>query len=121
MNQDDKHLAEALRRTAPEEASAPAFDDVFGRAEAQYERSQRRRFAGVAAAVASVAVVALVVTFVSTEDTVVVPEPVQLAGLLDTTSWVAPSDVLLPEHEFDIFEELPEPMKSTESAEGALL
>lgn len=120
MSQDDKHLAEALRRAAPDDASVPAFDDVFGRAEAQYERSQRRRFTGVAAAVASVAAVALLLTFLSREE-VAAPEPVQLAGLLDSTSWVAPSDVLLPEHEFDIFEELPEPMRSTDPVEGALL
>ena len=49
------------------------------------------------------------------------PEPLEVTGLLDSTNWVAPSDALLPEHEFDIFEELPRPMESTDSAEGALL
>ncbi len=120
MSDDDRQLAEALRRSAPEPAETPGFREVFGRAEARLERRQQRRFLSIAGAVASVAAVTAAFLMLSREGPSQL-EPLEITGLLDSTSWVAPSDVLLPEHEFDIFEELPEPMKSTESAEGALL
>ena len=120
MSNDDKRLAEAIKQSAPEAAPAPRFDEVFERAEAQFERRVRRRYFGVAGAVASVAIVAVALLVYAPEEGPQ-PERLQITGLLDSTSWVAPSDVLLPEHEFDIFEELPEPMESTEPAEGALL
>ncbi len=120
MSNDDRQLAEALRQSAPEPAETPPFREVFGRAEAQLERRQQRRFLGIAGAVAAVAAVAFLLLLLLPEEAPR-PEPPQITGLLDSTSWVAPSDVLLPEYEFDIFEDLPEPMESTDSAEGALL
>ena len=120
MSNDDRRLAEALKQTAPEPAQVPRFADVFGRAKAEHGRRTRRRYLGAAGAVASVAPIAVALLVLAPEDAPE-PESLQITGLLDTTSWVAPSDVLLPEHEFDIFEELPEPMESTDSAGGALL
>ncbi len=120
MSNDDKQMAEALRQRAPEAAPIPNFDDVFGRAEAELARRTCRRYLSVAGAVASVAVVAIALLVFAPEEAPQ-PEPLQVRGLLDSTSWVAPSDVLLPEREFDIFEDLPEPMESTDPAEGALL
>ena len=120
MNSDDRRIAEALKEGAPEPVEAPNFDEVFERAEAEFHWQTWRRYLGVAGAVASVAAVAIALLVFAPEE-IPAPEPLQITGLLDSTSWVAPSDVLLPEHEFDIFEELPEPMESTESAEGALL
>ncbi len=120
MNDDDNRLAEALKRSAPEAAEAPPFDNVFERAEAEYHWKAWRRYLSVAGAVASIAAVAVALLIFAPEEAPL-PETLQITGLLDSTSWVAPSDVLMPEHEFDIFEELPEPMESTESAEGALL
>ena len=120
MSNDDRRLAEALRRSAPKASPAPGFDEVFGRAEAELARRTRRRYFSVAGAVASVALVAIALLVLAPEEAPQ-PEPLQITGLLDSTSWVAPSDVLLPEREFDIFEELPEPMESTDPAEGALL
>ena len=46
---------------------------------------------------------------------------VEMDELMSSTSWVAPSDVLLPEHQFDIYQELPSLLESTESAGGSLL
>lgn len=120
MSNDDRHIAEALKQGAPEPADPPHFDAVFGRAEAEYHWRTWRRYLTVAAAVASVAAVAVALLILAPEEAPL-PEPLRVTGLLDSTSWAAPSDVLLPEHEFDIFEELPGPMESTESAEGALL
>ena len=42
-------------------------------------------------------------------------------SLLNTTQWSAPSDALMPTHEFDIYQELPVLLESTKPAEGALL
>jgi len=44
-----------------------------------------------------------------------------MADLLESTSWVAPSDVLLPKHEIDLYQDLPAFSVSTRPAEGALL
>ena len=41
--------------------------------------------------------------------------------LLETTSWSAPSDSLLPQHQFDIYGEIPVIIESTETYGGALL
>lgn len=120
MSNDDKQLADAIKQSSPAATPVPPFDAVFERAEAEFERRVRRRYLSVAGAVASVLVIAVVLLVYAPDETPR-PEPLQITGLLDSTSWVAPSDVLLPEHEFDIFEELPEPMESTEPAEGALL
>jgi hypothetical protein len=49
------------------------------------------------------------------------PSYVEVADLMDSTYWSAPSDVLLPDREFDIYQDLPVLFESTEPAEGALL
>ena len=46
---------------------------------------------------------------------------IEVADLMDSTYWTAPSDALLPEREFDIYQDLPVLFESTEPAEGALL
>ena len=116
MKEDDRLLAEALERATPDESPSPAFGEVFARAEAEVRRGRRRRVFGGLAAAASAAVLGLVLVLSGPEAP---PTGLEVTGLLDTTLWVAPSDALLPEHEVDIFEELPAP--STELVEGALL
>ena len=46
---------------------------------------------------------------------------IEVADLLESTYWSAPSDVLLPDRQFDIYQELPVIFESTEPAGGALL
>ena len=46
---------------------------------------------------------------------------IEVADLLETTYWSAPSDVLLPERKFDIYQDMPVLFESTESAGGTLL
>jgi hypothetical protein len=46
---------------------------------------------------------------------------IEIADLMESTYWAAPSDVLLPDREFDIYQDLPVLFESTEPAEGALL
>ena len=117
MQTDDAKLAQAVRQGFPADAEAPNFDESWAAAEARYRQS-RRRYAGFAAA--AVAVAALLVALS--------PGPAPDDGeswigdeLLSSTSWSAPSDVLLPEREFDIYQDLPSLNTSTKSVEGALL
>ncbi len=96
----------------------PRFQDVWKSAEQRYQGSRKsyRRFSAAAAIVAAVIVGFSLQSpsgepngFVSAED------------LLGSTSWTAPSDVLLPEYEFDIYQDLPTLIESTETAGGTLL
>ena len=42
-------------------------------------------------------------------------------AMFETTQWTAPSDALLPQHQFDIYRDMPVFMGSTEAEEGTLL
>ena len=115
---NDQDLANALRDSAPEEIAAPAFDRVWAGAEERYY-SSRRRYAWLAGAAAVVATVVIALNAGT-------PTPkgtpyIEMAELMNSTSWVAPSDVLLPNHEIDLYQDLPTLIESTEPAEGALL
>ena len=96
----------------------PAFDDVWAAAAARHALN-RRRYAWVAAAasIAAVVVVALNTVGVRPDET----RFVEMNELLGSTGWVAPSDALLPQREFDIYRELPTWIESTRSEDGALL
>jgi hypothetical protein len=105
----------AIHKQAP-----PAFDDVWAAAEMQHQQARRRyaTFSGVAAAVAMVAVVAGLWSSQDAER----PDDYLIAdSLLNSTLWLAPSDTLMPQHEFDIYREIPFLMESTDPEEGTLL
>ena len=115
MNDDiRKRVADTFAR----HEDAPPFDTMWRSAERLYVRRQRRQMvmAGVAASVVAIAVIFLART----------PEPadeplIEMRELLGSTLWQAPSDVLLPEHQIDLYEELPTLIDSPDPAEGALL
>ena len=98
----------------------PAFDAVWAAAESQHLKDRRRyaTFSGIAAAVAMVTVVA---GLWSSEDAEMSDEYLIVDSLLNTTQWLAPSDVLMPQHEFDVYQEVPFLMESTNLNEGSLL
>ena len=118
MNMSDQELASAVRRANPANSAAPSFGDVWSGAEKSYLLSKRRYawFASAAAVVAAV-VVALYAGAPTLNDN----GYIELAELMDSTSWAAPSDVLMPEYEIDIYQDLPTLMESTKPVEGALL
>lgn len=111
MTPDDKALRERVRQSwrRAGERRAPNFGDAW-QAAAQRHATSRRRYAGVAAAAVVAAVIA-----VATGVRPPTPETgyIELADLLGTTHWSAPSDVLIPEREFDIYQELPALFEST--------
>ena len=122
MNSDDKVLRDGLQKAQRQvEGKAPDFETIFGAAERQSHdswRDRRRiRFAGIAAVAAAVAVLAFRL-LPTTEDEF---RYVDVEELVATTYWSAPSDTLLPVHQFDIYREIPELFESTDTYEGALL
>ena len=98
------------------DGAPPAFDEVYGAAKARLVTSRRRKQSAIGLA-AALALVAVLVPWQSPPS----PGLISKDELLGTTSWSAPSDVLLPSRETDIFYELPALPGSTEPAGGALL
>jgi len=96
----------------------PPFAQTWQAAERRYAAA-RRSYRRVAAAAA---VIAAVVVGANLQSPQVEMEALfEVADLLESTSWSAPSDVLLPEHQFDIYQEMPVLIESTEAAGGTLL
>jgi hypothetical protein len=95
----------------------PPFEHTWQMAQSRHsaERRRYRRFAGVAAVAATIVVALNALT--STDD----PTYIEVAELLESTYWSAPSDVLLPDREFDIYQDMPVLFESTDPAGGALL
>ena len=114
---NDRDLQNLLRRAMPD-AEPPSFADTWRAAVARHRRGPRRS-AALAGSVATLALVAIVVNALMPAEEE--PDFIEMAELLGTTSWQAPSDVLLPAREFDIYQELPELIESTGEAGGALL
>ena len=118
MNMSDQELANAIRQANSADSEAPPFGKVWSAAEQRYQRS-RRRYSWLASAAAVVA--AVIVVLNAGPPAVNHGEYIEMAELLNSTSWAAPSDVLLPNYEFDIYRDLPALMESTKPVEGALL
>jgi len=114
---NDQDLASAVRHSAVE-VTAPAFDKVWANAETSYRQS-RRRYAWFASAAATVAAIVIVLNIgISPEKAI---KFIELSDLMGSTSWIAPSDSLLPKHQIDLYQDLPTLILSTKPAEGALL
>ena len=114
---NDQDLASAVRHSAPE-VTAPAFDKVWANAESSHRQS-RRRYAWLASAAAALAAIVIVLNIGAPPENTI--KFIELAELMESTTWAAPSDSLLPEHQIDLYQDLPTFIKSTEPAEGALL
>ena len=115
MNNQD--LASAVRRSEPK-ATAPAFDKVWASAESSHRQS-RRRYAWLASAAATLAAIVVVFSIGAPPENNI--KFIELAELMESTTWAAPSDSLLPEHHIDLYQDLPTLIESTEPAEGVLL
>ena len=99
------------------EDKTPSFDRVWQAAEERYT-SSRKRYRNVASAAAVIAATVIALNWQSpTEQN----NYIEIAELLGSTSWSAPSDVLLPDRKFDIYQDMPVLFESTEPAGGALL
>lgn len=118
----DNELKQKLRESlqSMQGSDEPAFDVVWANANKRYRasRSRYRRFAGLAAAAAIAAI-----TFMMWPLNGNNPMDVYLTEeeLMSSTQWLAPSDVLLPEHRIDIYGELPQLIESNDLDEGSRL
>ncbi|NIV17174.1 MAG: hypothetical protein GWN47_01925 [Woeseiaceae bacterium] len=108
MNTTDANLKEQLRKNWPRHET-PLFDEVWAKAE-RARTAQRRRYAGMASLAAAAALAAIVF---GGGPAVEEPRYIEMADVLDTTYWAAPSDTLMPEHRFDIYQEMPVLFEST--------
>ncbi len=118
MTDFDDTLRDALRaeQASREAGRVPAFDDTFAVAEARAAGQIRRRWAIYGIAAAAVVAVATSLLLPRGEDW----QYVNPDDLATSTAWVAPSDVLLPEHSVDIYRDIPVLIESTDSNGGAL-
>ena len=118
MTSAEDTLREQVRRAWQYGASDdhPSFDATWQAAIARRALMRRRyrRFAS-AAAIVAVIVIGLNVQAPPEESYI------EIADLLESTYWSAPSDVLLPNRELDIYQDMPVLFESTEPAGGALL
>ena len=118
QGQEDGQLAQTIAAAAPADPAATSFDLIWARAESAHQRSRRRyrQFASAAVLVAALVVV-LNIGNQAGDDA----RYIHVVDLLDGTSWVAPSDALLPNRQFDIYQDFPAFIESTRPVEGALL
>jgi len=121
MTDIDKQLHDALRngQAKAEAGRIPDFDMVWVRAESEIVQ-RRRRIRAVGGIAAAAALVAVIFTsqFRPTDQEWEFVDPDEFAS---STSWVAPSDVLLPKHRFDIYGDIPVLIESTDEDRGTLL
>jgi hypothetical protein len=121
MTDFEQQLRAVLKRKhgEAEAGRSPDFGSVWAGAEDGVARQRRRTRAvgGMAAAVALVAVVVVGQLRPIEQDWQFI-DPNDIAG---STSWTAPSDVLLPTHQFDIYRDIPVLIESTGEDGGTLL
>ncbi len=118
MTEIDDTLGDNLKRSwrATVGREPPSFDAAWHAAETRHLRRRRIRHTAIAAAFVMVGAIVLK-SGVPTDDAAYI----EIAELLESTNWSAPSDALLPEREFDIYEDIPSFIESTEPVGGALL
>ena len=117
MQDSDKALRDQVRQGwIGIDDAEPSFEMTWQAAQERHAAGQRhyRRFAA-AAAVAAAIVVTLYAQAPAGESYI------EVADLLESTYWTAPSDALLPDRQFDIYQDMPVIFESTEPAGGALL
>ena len=117
---NDEQLKKELKDAfAAAEGKAPPFSELMAAAEARQAGSGLRwnLLGGIAAA----AVLAVAVILWPEHQAEISDEYLIADALMNSTSWTAPSDSLMPEHQFDMYREIPFPDPSTISEEGSLL
>jgi hypothetical protein len=118
----DDELKQELRDSLQllQGGDTPGFDAMWTEAESRHRASRLRyqRFAGFAA-VAAVATIAFMMWPLDGDN--ITDIYLTEEDLMGSTQWMAPSDVLLPEHDFDIYGELPVLIEMNGLDEGSLL
>jgi anti-sigma-K factor RskA len=120
MNEDEirRKLKDAIDARQP--SITPAFSAVWAGAEARFRRS-RQYYRSVGGIVAAVAVMAIAAGLWFDPGSEPNDDYLIADAILNGTSWSAPSDTLMPEHQFDIYQEVSFLTESTNGQEGSLL
>jgi hypothetical protein len=116
---NDDELKQSLKRAFESaEGAPPDFGTMLSTADAGLRR--KRMLVRLASGVAAAAFALFVGLWSS--DAPQPPDEYLIAdALMNSTAWSAPSDVLMPEHQFDVYREISFPVPSTNSQEGSLL
>jgi hypothetical protein len=114
----DEELGRALEHKP--DTSVPDFDSVLKLAETRVAM-ERIRYRYVAAVAVIASVTAVTIAQWPDGPAAVDDEFMISAALLESTQWTAPSDVLMPQHQFDLYRDMPVFIGSTEPVEGTLL
>jgi len=119
MTETDDVMQKSLRdaQAARETGRVPEFGATWATAEQRAGAARRRLGLIAGSAAAAVAAVAFSL-LVSPGDEL---RYIDAAELLESTSWSAPSDSLLPEYRFDVYQDIPVLIESTDTYGGALL
>jgi len=106
-----KSVAESISKR--ELRSVPGFDETWVAAEARF-LVEKRRYRLVTGFAASLAMVAIVLGMLPPDGRQELPDFELAAGMMNTTLWSAPSDVLMPQYSTDVYQDIPEIPVSTD-------
>ena len=98
----------------------PEFHALWAGAEARH-RVSRSRYQKIAGLAAAAAVAAMAFTLWPMNGNNATAMYLTEEDLLTSTQWFAPSDVLLPQHQFDIYGDLPVLIETSDLDEGLIL
>jgi hypothetical protein len=122
MNTSDKELDSSVGDSISKRDanSLPGFDETWAAAEARFlvEKKRHRLVTGVAA---SLALVVIALGVLPPDGKQQLPDFELSAGMMNTTLWSAPSDVLMPHYQTDIYQDVPQIPVSTELNGDTLL
>lgn len=122
MNTSEKELGKSVAESISKQdsRSVPGFDETWAAAEARF-LVEKRRYAMVTGAAVSLALVAIVLGMLPPDGRQELPDFGLEAGMMNTTWWSAPSDILMPQYQIDIYQDIPEIPVSTDLNGEALL
>jgi len=122
MNTDDQNLKSHLKSSFELKSNEPApdFEKTWQAAESRYLKS-KRRYRMISGIAASAVMIAIVLSMQSQGPTPQLPELNLADGIMSSTQWSAPSDVLMPKHSVDVYQDIPSLGESSELPEGSLL
>lgn len=128
MNEEDRNLeptdklGESLRQmfAAKVGNEIPDFNATWSAAEDRVlaSKSRIKMNSAIAASIAAVTIFFATTMFRQPAEQ---PDSELAAMLLVSTQWIAPSDVLMPVHSFDLYQDVPEFIEPTDLTKGLLL
>ena len=101
-------------------APIPEFDAVWAAAQEQVH-GEKRRYRVISAIAASIAVLTIILSLVLPRQSQELADSELADAMMISVQWIAPSDILLPEYAFDIYQDVPELIHPTDMTRGLLL